>query len=924
MSRSLRFPITVALILVPLIVTVPVHLGAQTSPDSYRIEVRLDEERQVIQGKEKIEFTNGLSEPTSEIVLILRANLHKEPNPYLSKINLDNNYPAGFDAGWTRVRKITGPAGTELSYQSESLPPTSQTYSLEETVLRVNLEEPVAPGETSSMVVEFSTKFPEKMTGDEEYYRKVYLWRFGWYPTLAPLEWWKGYDRRLYSQSKFRPADYDVRLNVPEDFTTTGNKMEGITQEGDSERKLLRFGLDGARSFPLTGSTRYRKFREQFDKFSVEVLHLPGYQERARVLASYANEILKFYSEEFGEYKREKLSFAQSPISGYFGMAADGLVVLGNSFFSENDLVLSTVTNRLSEYLIAHEIAHQWFGIGVGADFDSQNWISEAFAEFLALRYFHHKYPEYGPNLFRFERSGLIRNAIESQLGYINLRDHMFELPYIVNFQDGFDEAIVKPTEDVKYNNATQTRIYKKGYLVLRTLEGAIGEKAMNEFLSDLYKRYHDGIIDVDLLASEAGELAGEEIPDDFFQEWLFTDEYLDYGIDDLSTEKTSNGGYSNQIVVTKSGSLTAPVVLRATLTSGEEVTRTIQLETDRKSISWETPKKIKKVTIDPGSLVMDVNRLNNHYPRKVEISLGGNKLPLDAYFLLIGAGTVTGRTPNKVLWTIGPGYAQGSLNLNRNLSFSGGISVKGDSLSNLNVNGWLGAQVDLWSNPETGSAAQYWTQNRTLNLQLERVTGDERTYNLLAGSLDLSQSVSENRNLELGSTFSLGGEGKFFLSAQESERIFPNVYLNLSTSLGFGLGDLPSLMKFGLTELKSYGEWETDPSGKLGWNKYLFPGNYKLFSRISLGFPLSGNENYYLGSLALVKQVRQTVFVSGGDTWDSPAEVGLDDFKFELGTALSIQGKTLGGLMPFDFTVGYAYHGQDTGRPFFNFSLSL
>ncbi len=922
-SRQTCLPIINLLLLFCLVFVLPVF--GQSASIEYRIEGRLEEENHVIKGKELIEFTNPLEETTDQVVLKLEANLQSEPNPYLSDINLDGSYPRGFDPGWTRIESITGANGNGLNYEMESLPPTNQTYSLEDTAVRVQLSQPLQPGEKTSITVKFSTKFPVKSVGDEEFFRDVYSWRFGWNPTLAPAEWWKGYDRQVYSQIVMQEADYEVELNVPEEFVVGGNIVSSSALKNEEKRKLVKLKLPSARSFPLAMSRDYRGYRENFPEYSVRVLHRPGYEEEARLLASYANEILNYYSESFGSYGRKQLTFAQSPKSGYFGMAADGLIVLGDSFFAEKDLALSTITNRLSEYLIAHEIAHQWFGIGVGADLHSQNWISEAFAEFLSLNYFHHKYPADEPNLFRFERNGLLRNSIESQLGYTNLRQHTFELPYIVNFQNGFDEAIVKPRQDVQYANATQTRIYKKGYMVLRTLEGSIGEKEMNEFVRTVYEKYGNSVTNVSQLAREARAIAGDEIPENFFQEWLRTSGYVDYGIGNIETAEAPGGKYTSRVTLTKAGSLVAPVDLRVTFNSGETVEKTYEFGSETKTVEFVKETRATKATIDPNSEVMDTNRLNNHYPRKVEVSFGENKLPLDAYFIMVGPGTITGRTPNRYAWSIGPGIAQGRLNLNRNLTLSGGASVTGRKITDLNFGGWVGADIDLWSSPKTGYAGNYLVQDRSLNLRFERVSGKtDRAYNLFGIGGSISRNLAADRRLDFQSTFSLSGESKFSLNAKEAERLFPGIYLNFATEVGFSPGELPDLLKFDLPELKSYGRVPEGGSSFADWKRYRYPGNYKLFSRLSLGFPISSSGRYFLGSLALITDIRQSFFLSAGNTWDQLDEVGLENFKYEGGTEVSVSGKTLGGLIPFDLAVGYAYHGQDKGRPYFNFSLGF
>ncbi len=926
MKRHLTSRTHVPIILfLSLFLLFPVFASPLAEEINYEIEARLDDDEEVLRGEEKVIFSNPLDEPVEEVVFKLDGNLLKEPNPYLSKVNQDSSYPAGFDPGWTKIEQVTGPEGNELDYEMEKRPPTNQTFSLEKTAMRVELKSELDPGEKTSIDLRFATKFPHKKTGDEEVFKGAYTWRFGWHPTLAPADWWKSYDREVYSQVVMEKADYRVELDVPEDFVVGGNVVSREKTGPGEKREKVELELPSARSFPLAMSDKYRKLREEYRNYSIEVLYRPGYQEEGRLLASYANEILEFYSERFGAYGREQLTFTQNPRSGYFGMAADGLISLGDSFFAEKELALSTITNRLSEYLIAHEIAHQWFGIGVGADLHSQNWISEAFSEFLSLRYFHHKYPEEEPNLFRFERDGFLRNAFESQIGYTNLRQHMFELPYITNFQQGFDEAVAKPRQEVEYANATQTRVYKKGYLILRTLDGIIGEESMDEFIRTLKEQREEEIVDVETLAADVRELTGDQVPEEFFQEWLFSPDYIDYGITGISSEEGPDGDYINEITVTKEGSLSAPVELRATLSSGESVTREVTLESSRKQVTVVEPEKVKKATVDPESEVMDTNRLNNHYPRKVEVSVGENRLPLDAYFIMVGAGTVAGRTPNKYQWSLGPGIARGRWNVNRNLTLSGGASISGDQITDLDFGGWVEGNFDFWSTPETGYAGDYWIQDSSLDLRLERVTGNSgRTFNLMGIGGSLSPSLKENRRLNFQSTFSLSGESKFSLSATEIERIFPGIYLDFSANVGFSPGNLPAPLKFDLPELKSYGSRPEGSTNPLTWKKSSFPGNYKLFSKVSLGFPLSSNEKYYLGSLALVTDVRGSLFLSAGDTWNQTDELGLDTFKYEGGTELTVGGKTMGGLFPFELAVGYAYHGQDKGRPYLNFSLGL
>src|SRR6266700_2106852 len=95
-----------------------------------------------------------------------------------------------------------------------------------------------------------------------------------------------------------------------------------------------------------------------------------------------AVDILPFYIKHVGPYAYEKLANVQSKT--IFG----GMENAGAIFYSEN-----TVTGtRVSESLLAHEIAHQWFGDMATETDWSHLWLSEGFATYMTILYFEKKY----------------------------------------------------------------------------------------------------------------------------------------------------------------------------------------------------------------------------------------------------------------------------------------------------------------------------------------------------------------------------------------------------------------------------------------------------------------------------------------------------------------------------------------------------
>ena len=94
-----------------------------------------------------------------------------------------------------------------------------------------------------------------------------------------------------------------------------------------------------------------------------------------------AREILLFYIKMFGPYAYEKLANVQSKT--IFG----GMENASAIFYFEN-----SVTSKGIEELMAHEIAHQWFGDAASEKSFAHLWLSEGFATYMTNVYLENKY----------------------------------------------------------------------------------------------------------------------------------------------------------------------------------------------------------------------------------------------------------------------------------------------------------------------------------------------------------------------------------------------------------------------------------------------------------------------------------------------------------------------------------------------------
>jgi len=380
-ARTLLFSVlTVFLLSLPL---------TAADPPVQRLDVTFDPEEQTLEGTLDIEYAS----PPATLYFLLLPNLGREENPYLSDRVIDQDYPFGFERAKIDIDSVSlvqSDGETPLDWRLLSLPPAFQTYSLADTVLAIDLPE----GEGKDIRIAFSTSAPRNSAGDEGITDGVLTWRFGWYPLLVG-----GEDRIVekdgtieYSNSDSFPlilpaSRYEATLRAPGGYGLfTGADLVDKEEDGDSA--LYRLSYEGvARTVGISFAQGYKAYALA-GPTPIEVVHLPAHEEEARLIATYARDILAEYEARFGPYPRKRLTIVENPNDRGTSFAADGIVWLSRRFFAHRDVPLPGFLNRFLEFVLAHEIAHQWFGLGTEVDLNADSWLSEGFAQYAAISYF--------------------------------------------------------------------------------------------------------------------------------------------------------------------------------------------------------------------------------------------------------------------------------------------------------------------------------------------------------------------------------------------------------------------------------------------------------------------------------------------------------------------------------------------------------
>ena len=435
----------------------------------------------------------------------------EDRNPLMGSIGLDDSiYPkqgnGGYDAqhyeiilSWeesgeiSATTKMTAVATQDLSgfyldfhaltVDEVQVNGTNVDFERDADNLNIHLADELAAGETFECAVSYHG-VPEAIydagfddVGWAQYETGVFVvsepnGAMSWYPSNNhPLD----------------KASYSFEITVPKPYIAVANGTQTNVQDNGEARTYIFNEDDLMASYLATVSIAEFIVEEKVG--ALTGLPISNYVEKSLLKnADFSafdiqDEMIAYLSEIFGPYPFDEIGgiVPDAPFGG--GLETQPRPVYGREVLDEN-----------SEYLIVHELAHQWFGNSLALNEWEDMWLNEGFATYTEILWGEHLHGK--DEAFSYLRSLYEEMATESM-----------------------------PPGDIESEfDLFNYSVYYRGALVLHALRAEVGDEAFFEILETYTARYaHSNVKTEDFIAI-AEEVSGQDLIA-LFDAWLYGEE---------------------------------------------------------------------------------------------------------------------------------------------------------------------------------------------------------------------------------------------------------------------------------------------------------------------------------------------------------------------------------------------------------------
>jgi len=406
-------------------------LDGLTDASFYKIQFILQEDVATSEGQEDVRYTNREDVPLAEIQFRLLPNV----------LNGD--------------MKV---ASVRVNDQ-----PFEPIYELQDSLMRVPLYEPLQPGESVDISIQFSVTAPttiESNYGILAYYEGVLTLAHA-YPMIAVYddEGWNAEIPPNQGDPTYADASFFlVTVDAPAELVLVGAGRE-VSREDTGGRQIVTYAAGPARDFYLAASADYEVTSQTIGGVTFNSYASAGLEGGAQMAIEAAARSFEFFGEQYAPYPYTEFDIVSTPTYA-LGIEYPGVIAITDRIYDLGGTLSGTPNGIMMETTVAHEAGHQWFYNLVGNDQLDEPWLDESLTQFVTWQYYADQYGQGGDVGFR--------ESLEGRWSRVNSEEIPIGMP--VSEYDGVAYSAI---------------VYGRGPLFFEALRDEMGEENFNTFIKD-------------------------------------------------------------------------------------------------------------------------------------------------------------------------------------------------------------------------------------------------------------------------------------------------------------------------------------------------------------------------------------------------------------------------------------------------------
>ena len=269
-------------------------------------------------------------------------------------------------------------------------------------------------------------------------------------------------------------AVFAVTITIPDGYEAISNMpVEASVNEGKNIKVTFRPTPRMSTYLLYLGVAKFTKYARKFHDMEIILAGPEGTLGDPERPIKFAEESVGYYEDYFGiKYALPKMHLISVPEFGAGAMENWGAITFREVLLLVNENTSTMVMRRIGE-VIAHEIAHQWFGDLVTMKWWNDLWLNESFATFMAFKVMDHEHREWdmwGDFLLSETTGAMMGDSLE--------QSH----PIDADVTD--PNSVAQIFDEISYG---------KGASILRMIEAYVGNENFRKGISRYLKEHSYG-----------------------------------------------------------------------------------------------------------------------------------------------------------------------------------------------------------------------------------------------------------------------------------------------------------------------------------------------------------------------------------------------------------------------------------------------